>query len=571
MNKTVKILAIMGDNSSSGSKYHRLYLPLKKLNGMEVDIEGEKKTIEVDFVDNFNPPMEILEKYDIIWNNFACNIPNSTIGLLQSKGKKFVEDIDDYWELPKKNVMVPIVGRVYENVPVLSAIADVTVCSNENLAHSLIQFSNNLSISYNDLPIEEDQFIVRDNIKVGNKVAIGICGSISHLMDYESIAIAVEKICKDKELKKECKFVIAGYDSRDSKWEKVINIFSKHKFEVELRNSKPVGEYMSLYEGINILLAPLSDVEFNRKKSGLKLLEASVHNIPVLASPMYANKEFNNCIICKTNNSWLKSLKYLIRDDNYIELGKQLSETNRNLSNFDGRIENLRLLVQALMSQEMVPSIPNLDLYSIKYKEEQDTEYTPYLNINLETPWRFEYQTMLEIIPKVEKEYVGVLSWKFLQKTGLPKNLLYNILRPVLKNKEVDVVNLSPQVWRNGFEYMKFSEDQHPGLENILKMICSQLGVNYKSNPSTIIYSNFFIMKTELYKEYVETWIKPSLYYMENVIWDEVNKDANYLGGLSKEQLKENTNLDFYNYITFVLERLILQFIDYKQLKVKNV
>ena len=83
--------------------------------------------------------------------------------------------------------------------------------------------------------------------------------------------------------------------------------------------------------------------------------------------------------------------------------------------------------------------------------------------------------------------------------------------------------------------------------------------------------SCFGVSETELYKEYIETWIKPSLDYMENVIWDEVNKDANYLGGLSKEQLKENTNLDFYNYITCVLERLILQFIDYKQLKVKNV
>ena len=222
----------------------------------------------------------------------------------------------------------------------------------------------------------------------------------------------------------------------------------------------------------------------------------------------------------------------LIRDDNYIELGKQLSETNRNLSNFDGRIENLRLLVQAIMSQEMVPSIPNLDLYSIKYKEEQDTEYTPYLNVNLETPWRFEYQTMLEIIPKVEKEYVGILSWKFLQKTGLPKNLLYNILRPVLKSKEVDVVNLSPQAWRNGFEYMQFSEEQHPGLTELLKKCLKKVNIPYIENPKNIIYSNFFIMKTDLYKEYVDTVIIPLLDYIENEIKEESFHFSLYLSSL---------------------------------------
>ena len=62
-----------------------------------------------------------------------------------------------------------------------------------------------------------------------------------------------------------------------------------------------------------------------------------------------------------------------------------------------------------------------------------------------------------------------------------------------------------------------------------------------------------------------------ALDYMENTsFWYEVNKDAQYKGGLTPEQLKEATNLDFFNFVTFILERLILFYIHNKNLKVCN-
>jgi glycosyltransferase involved in cell wall biosynthesis len=570
MNK-IKILAIMGDNNLSASKYHRLYLPLTALEGKVIKVGEEDKEINVDFIDTFNPPLEILEKYNIIWNNFSCNIPNTIIGLLQSKGIIFIEDVDDYWELPKKSIMVPIVGRSYDNVPILSSLSDVTICATGTLGVSVIPYSNNISISNNDLPIGEGQFTVRDNIKEGEKIVIGVIGSVSHLPDYQSIVNVIKRITLDKEIKEKCKFVIAGYVEKDKNWDKIVAIFSQNGFEVELRNSLPLENYMEAYKGINIVLAPLSDVEFNRKKSALKALECSLWNIPMISNPMYADKEFNGVIVAKTDKSWIETIRYLIQDDNYVEIGKRLGEVNRNLSNFEGRIENLRLLVEASMNKKLVSDLETLDMYSIKYREDQNTEYQSYLNQNKETSWRFEYNPLMNIVPKVEKEYVGVLSWRFLQKTGLAKNLLYNMIKPTLKEGNVDMINLSPRKWLSGKEYMEFSEKQHPGLENLLKLICLKLGVIYNPNPKNIVYSNFFILKTSIYKEYVEEWIKPALACLEGEYWTLANKDANYIGGLSKEDLKLHTGLDYYNMITFVLERLILQFIECKKLKVKNV
>jgi hypothetical protein len=78
-------------------------------------------------------------------------------------------------------------------------------------------------------------------------------------------------------------------------------------------------------------------------------------------------------------------------------------------------------------------------------------------------------------------------------------------------------------------------------------------------------------MKYDVYLNYLADWVIPALSYMENEIWDIVNKDANYKGGLSPEELKERTGLDFYNYTVFVLERLVLYYVKEKNLKVKHI
>jgi hypothetical protein len=141
-----------------------------------------------------------------------------------------------------------------------------------------------------------------------------------------------------------------------------------------------------------------------------------------------------------------------------------------------------------------------------------------------------------------------------------------------LKYNEFDVINYSPKYWNSIGEYLDFSYKQHPGLEDLLQKTLNHLGVEYtKELNVTPIYANQFIMKSEYYKDYITNWIKPSLEYMENTsFWYEVNRDAQYKGGLTPEQLKEATNLDFFNFVTFILERLILFYIHNKNLKVCN-
>lgn len=149
------------------------------------------------------------------------------------------------------------------------------------------------------------------------------------------------------------------------------------------------------------------------------------------------------------------------------------------------------------------------------------------------------------------KGYLGVFSWKFPNKTGICKKVLYK----TIENIDADVIGLSPQYFKNN--YLKFSYEQHPGLKEILEKVCSKLNLILPNEVDKVVYSNFFLAKAEVYRKYVNEVIIPALDYMENEIWEEVNKDAQYKSGLSTEKLKEYTGLDYYNFVTFTLERML--------------
>ena len=119
---------------------------------------------------------------------------------------------------------------------------------------------------------------------------------------------------------------------------------------------------------------------------------------------------------------------------------------------------------------------------------------------------------------------------------------------------------------------MLFSEKYHPGIINLLKLLCSDLGIVFTMNCSHNIYSNFFVCRTEIYKDYVNNYIKPAIDLLETKYKDLAWKNANYTSDLTKEQLKEYTGLDYYPMHTFVLERLFALYLENnKHLKVLDI
>lgn len=207
----------------------------------------------------------------------------------------------------------------------------------------------------------------------------------------------------------------------------------------------------------------------------------------------------------------------------------------------------------------------NLSIFSICYREEQACEYEKYFNAistKEERSYLFEYNCILDIMKKELGEYTGVFSWKFPFKTGIFKKKLEWIVE---NNPDYDIYIFSRDIFKGN--YLKFTERFHPDFKSICHPICKELGIEYKE-PSFVVYSNFFIARTEIYRKYVDEVVIPVISLFEGKYKDLVWEDAKYINGLKGEELLKYTGLEFYPYHTFVLERMFSLWIENKGYKI---
>ena len=555
-------LTVLGiTDNLSGSREIRINKPLKAL--------AERGLINAKFVDIRDLAeikTDIFEDVDIVYNTWLLPFSTVTMSLWAEKFQfSYINDFDD----TSNNETHLDYYREWVNHVVFS---DFTTCTNPLIGWEISRYNDKISVLPNYVPIGENGFVGKpENKKFNGKLRCGIIGSESHIDNFLTLKGVLNRLAKNQTIVDNCEFVIAGYEN-STKWSWVVNMFKKKKnLKLEMYKGKSTSEYMDLYDELDVILAPLQETHFNVARSGLKVIEASVKGCVVLGSPYYGEKEFPNTLIATTPLEYEATLLKLLQPGEFERMSKELCSKNIELNNWEGRLEETMKVFELVHNSRNVKLPENVEIHSIKYKDEQIVEYTPYFNKATEKLWRFEYNPMINIIPNTTKEYVGVFSHKFPHKTGLYKKALIKSLDE-LKYNEFDVINYSPKYWNSIGEYLDFSYKQHPGLEDLLQKTLSHLGVEYtKELNVTPIYANQFIMKSEYYKDYINNWIRPSLEYMENTsFWYEVNKDAQYKGGLTPEQLKEATNLDFFNFVTFILERLILFYIHNKNLKVCN-
>jgi len=249
-------------------------------------------------------------------------------------------------------------------------------------------------------------------------------------------------------------------------------------------------------------------------------------------------------------------------------------KANTEDADFEKRIHNTKATLLAVALEDLAPKLDNVKIHSIVYdNEKQVVEYTPYDNSGIRTEeqksWRFEYNPIIDIVSKGgdPEAYLGIFSWKFLSKTAMSKSILYKTLN-MQKYNDYDFISLSRAYWKSPKEYLEFSFSHHPKLEVLLNRVLDHLGKS-EYHKEEYVYSNFFLMKTKYWEDYVENWIKPALEFMEND--PEYFENANYSSGLDPVKLKELTGLEYYTYHTFVLERLILYYIQDKGLKIKKI
>ena len=208
-------------------------------------------------------------------------------------------------------------------------------------------------------------------------------------------------------------------------------------------------------------------------------------------------------------------------------------------------------------------------IYSIVYDKNQIVEYEKYDNSHIKTmeqkSYFFEYNVLIDVINNhnTTEDYLGIFSYKFPMKTGLFKKKLFKILE---QNPNYDIYSFCSHKVNLKGKYLQFTEKVHPGFLNLFTKLCNDLELEVKE-PKYIVYSNFFVCKTEIYREYVNEIIKPAIELLETKYKQEVWQDSNYKG-LEKDKLKQYTGLDYYPFHTFLLERLFSIWIENKNYKI---
>lgn len=205
-----------------------------------------------------------------------------------------------------------------------------------------------------------------------------------------------------------------------------------------------------------------------------------------------------------------------------------------------------------------------MTVFGITYSD-KTTEFKEWRNDKPVRPWRWENDPIIEITDTIFKhlpsdEIVGVVSWKFPQKTGVSKEQVEKFIR-----RPAQVYNFSTNIPVPNF--MDWSDRGHKGIKSMIQRLCQAVGLKYDNDPQHIIYANQFVARNDIYQHYVRTVLKPCIDIMETSMWDEINREAGYTRAMHQPKLRELTGLEFYNYFPFICERLLMQYVSHYGVK----
>ena len=264
--------------------------------------------------------------------------------ILKKQGKKIVFDNDDTYKDPKTMKLNEYMNeqRLKRGLKALSDIidefielSDLVTCSTEFLKKEYDKLNKNVIV----LPNCIDPFYFDEPLRnETNVVRIGVTGSIGVTADLD----IAEPIIKHFENRKDVQIVLFSMPERheDKKMRELY--YNEYKFLDEAKNLEwhPFTSIDKYFDKLNelkldIMIIPRADNYFNRCKSNLKFLEASMFEIPCIAqgfedglSPYEVNpKDAEHMIIVKDNSKWIEEVEKLIKDkQKRLDMGKKAHE-----------------------------------------------------------------------------------------------------------------------------------------------------------------------------------------------------------------------------------------------------
>lgn len=556
-------------NEFTGSHYHRIHLPVLHLERhfSQFQITRKEEIKEIDFAN-----------CDIFYYNRFVKMNPFNLNYLRKKyGFKVVIDMDDKVYIPRNHYMYNFYEqqKIPEKIIANLVNADYIICSTEYLADNLKEYNSNIIVIPNAIDFEIEQFKFKEK-QDSDKLRIVYPCSLSHVHDVKLLEQSFKRIKSDGFVSKNTLFTLAGYNETNKQtkdiWMQMIKVY-KNLSTHELAHSLTTDQYMRHYDNKDVCIIPLEVNDFNKSKSILKVLETGAKKLVAIASDVEPYNLMPKGYYLPVNNAidWYKHVKELIKSKEMVqEYSEKLYEyvlTEYNMN----KVNNLRKELFESISLSKVDT-KNTKIISICYADNQISEYETYRNtVNSieQKSYLFEYNPIIDIITNnlydINKyDYIGIFSWKFPLKSGFSeREIYYNI------DNEHDVYTFVRPVFKTGKEYFDFSDKFHGGLLNILKNICNDLNIEYTDSPEYVVYSNFYITRYDIMKDYIYNYIIPAIDLLETKYRDEAWQDSKYRN-LKLDDLKKYTGLTYYPKHSFILERMFSIYLhNNNRLKVK--
>ena len=331
-------------NNFDGCYYVRCLLPMR-VNGWN----GDRHSIRESSVSPDVMFKEAMESDVIVFHRPDVPSKVKLIPLLRQAGKIVIFDNDDTYILNSGNptrmiserdeqILTNMNANIYSSVSACNAVTTTT----EFLANEYRQFNPNVHVVPNCVDPEDWEEPLRNT---NGKVRIGFVGSVAHNRDYLEIKNLLDILGKREDVE----LVLFAIPRKDPSTLRIRELF---KEEIDFWNQyphewQPTVKHFDYMHTLNklkldIMLIPRHESYFNKCKSNLKFLEASMLKIPVIASSFSDgnspyDKDFKNGvgILCSNEDEWIKETLDLIENkDNRIELGEKAYQyvfTNYNI------------------------------------------------------------------------------------------------------------------------------------------------------------------------------------------------------------------------------------------------
>lgn len=325
-----------------GCYYVRCMLPLRE-NGWD----GMKTSLYGPLADSERMFQGAMASDIIVFQRPMDRNKLAAAQLLKLKRKKIVFDNDDTY---LENSGTPatmfygtrkLVKKINKILYDFIKISDLVTTTTKFLANEYVSLNKNVEVLPNC--VDPDDWPDNWNEPQENtsgKVRIGIIGSTLSTGDYEVASKAISKLLERDDVK----LVVLGVNKNLDKNPLLYKIFKKEfeflkKIEdkIEWHNTVDHSEYNQFLVdlAVDIMIIPRKDNYFNRCKSNLKFLEASMAGMAVVAqgfsdgqSPYQQNKEDTNYMrIVVDNDKWYDEIDYLIRNESERkEMAKKAKE-----------------------------------------------------------------------------------------------------------------------------------------------------------------------------------------------------------------------------------------------------